>query len=51
MREEKADTETSKLHLALSRRKVRENCWKQLFEELVVMHRPRNPETEVDHPE
>ncbi|KAJ7366307.1 hypothetical protein DFH08DRAFT_797299 [Mycena albidolilacea] len=33
------------------RREVREDCQKQLLEKLVVMDGPRNPETEVAHPE
>jgi 6-phosphogluconolactonase/glucosamine-6-phosphate isomerase/deaminase len=51
VREEEVGAEESEFRLALSGGKVPKDCWKQLFEELVVMHGPRNPETEAAHPE
>jgi hypothetical protein len=51
VREEEVGTEASESRLALSRREVRQNCWEQLFKELVIMDGPCNPEAEVAHPE
>jgi hypothetical protein len=43
--------ESIELRLALGKREVREDCWKQPFEELVIVDGPCNPETETAHPE
>jgi hypothetical protein len=51
VREEEAGTEASEFCLTLSGGKVRKDYWKQLFEELVIMHGPCNPEAKAAHPE